>query len=126
MEVRLYALLPTMRCTLASTCIVTQTLTLTLTITYLLAYHAEPDPGPNQVTRQKLSFTGSRAVLMISDDNPGADRLAEVSGTGRGKRVGWTVTATLTDRHKKDVPRQHNPSPNPDHDVIHQTPACPA
>jgi len=32
---------------------------------------------PGEVTRQKLSFAGARAVLMISDDNPGADRLAE-------------------------------------------------
>lgn len=72
------------------TCIVTQTLTLTLTRwpTYLLAYDVNPNSNPNQVTRQKLSFIGARAVLMISDDNPGADRLAEVSGKSRGERGG--------------------------------------
>ena len=66
------------------------TLTLTLTLTrwptYLLAYDVNPNSNPNQVTKQKLSFIGARAVLMISDDNPGADQLAEVSGKGRGER----------------------------------------
>lgn len=105
----------------------TQTLTLTLTRwpTYLLAYDVNPNSNPNQVTRQKLSFIGARAVLMISDDNPGADRLAEVSGKVGVKGVGWSETATLDDRHKHGVPRRPNPSPNPDQDVMHQTPACP-